>query len=169
MEANDINDGTIITGTSQKQDEKGNVRFFFTLPSGTVMCSEWIRPEQRKEALIKWLEAVRTNIVDDLSTMRRAKIEAARAAAPKAPDGAAPGSIVPTGTSSTKTETQVTDSQDPLAYAKSQHALYSRLEQSLTEQIEQMTTTRDTNRARGTQWLKIVHALTEQETDRGQE
>ena len=170
IEQNDINDGTVIQGTTQRTDEKGNVRFVYTLPSGKVMCSEWIAPDMRKTALVRWLDAVRANIVDDLNTTRRERIEAAKAMTQPRPTSAEPAVLdrVPAETSSPQTVTAVADTTDPLAYIRSQveAAEYAYSEAVNALQIAELALTEAaTRRAR---WRKVLDALDGQEKENGE-
>jgi hypothetical protein len=89
---NDINDGDILSSTRQENGVNNSVRFHYTLPSGRDICSEWIGEEQRKQALMLWLDAVRGQIVEDVKATQREKVGTGPRKKPS------PELIVPAGT-----------------------------------------------------------------------
>lgn len=63
VQGTDINDSTIIEGSQQEVDDKGNVRFHYTLPDGSPLESDWVQPDFAKKARLGWVDAVRQAIV----------------------------------------------------------------------------------------------------------
>ncbi len=120
IESGDINDGTILTATAQRTDARGFFRFVIKLPSGKDLCSEWIAPDHKKEALRKWIEVARGAIVEDATALRRAK------AVPSTP--ASTGTEPSSASGMQNTATAAADStlrvvSDPLEMAQKMHAL----------------------------------------------
>lgn len=70
LEASDLNDGTILQQTKQITDPKGNIQFNITLPSGRLLKSEFMRKDDAREALKKWLEVVKEQAVADSNAER---------------------------------------------------------------------------------------------------
>lgn len=86
VESSDFNDQDILTNTRQESDGKGNVRFKYTLPDGHPITSEWISPDNKKKALMAWLDAVKSTAVargNEVEAERNAKLR--RAAQEKDP------------------------------------------------------------------------------------
>jgi hypothetical protein len=70
----DVNDADILNKTRQETGQNNAVKFFYTLPSGKTMNSEWIAEDQRKPALLLWLDAMRSAIVEDVKDIQRKKV-----------------------------------------------------------------------------------------------
>ena len=65
IEASDMNDGDILRDTVQKNDGKGNIMFEYLLPSGRKLTSEWVNPDNRRKAIMAWLDAVKSQAALD--------------------------------------------------------------------------------------------------------
>lgn len=65
IESSDLNDGDILQQTTQRNDGQGNIQFVITLPSGRVLTSEWISPDNRRQAVHAWLDVVKAQAVGD--------------------------------------------------------------------------------------------------------
>lgn len=63
IQGSDINDGDIINLTRQETNDKGQVRFYYPMPDGTPLMSEWVQDEHVKAARRQWVEAVRQQLV----------------------------------------------------------------------------------------------------------
>lgn len=81
-EANELNDSTILQGTTQEAGERGTVRYRYTLPSGHKIYSEWVAADNQKKALRKWVDVVREQWVLDVDELARKKSQAKVEATP---------------------------------------------------------------------------------------
>lgn len=70
LEASDLNDGTILQQTRQITDERGNIQFAIKLPSGRDLKSEFMRKEDARQGIKKWLEVVKEQAVADADAER---------------------------------------------------------------------------------------------------
>lgn len=70
LEGRDINDGDIIGQTRQVANDKGHIQFQIDLPSGREVTSEWLNEDNRKKALLPWVEAVKREMVTDAEEVR---------------------------------------------------------------------------------------------------
>jgi hypothetical protein len=73
LEAADLNDGAILQQTKQNRDMRGNVQFEIVLPMGKVLTSEFINPDNAREALKKWLEVVKEQAIAEAKEHRLAQ------------------------------------------------------------------------------------------------
>jgi hypothetical protein len=161
VESADLNDSDILTQTTQKTDGNSNVQFFYTLPSGRKINSEWVSPDNRKKALLSWVEVIRTSIVDDVKKTRREKIEAAQAAAPKIviPSVAA-GNVAPYNDVIPELPAPVEVTyDDPLEHAQAQYKAAVKLHMQAAEELQFAETQLDAARKAMRRWHKIVTAL----------
>lgn len=67
VEGRDINDADILNDTKQERDKKGNIRFNYLIadgtPTGHKIQSEWINPDNKRQAILTWVDVVRQTIV----------------------------------------------------------------------------------------------------------
>lgn len=80
VEASDINDGDIISGTGQEfTEDKTQYRFTYTLRSGRVITSDWLSGNaDHRKLRHMWIGAVRDQEIADSSTAASAAIKVAR-------------------------------------------------------------------------------------------
>lgn len=71
LEASDISDSGILDNTKQYQNGNGQIQFKITLPSGREIESEWLNPEQKKKAMVAWLDVVKDQALQDSDTARQ--------------------------------------------------------------------------------------------------
>lgn len=154
LEASDINDGTILNATKQSTDARGNVQFRVTLPSGREIHSEWIKSDQRKQAMMAWLEKVKEQITSDVQDLQRAKREKARAAQA--------ANVTPV--TNYIVQANNASAAEPLAYAKGQYEFYASRVQTLTDNLGQTRLELDTAVSMKEQWQTIINALSGQES-----
>lgn len=76
IERNDINDSEVLSKSTMDKDDKGNIKFKYVLPSGKPLSSEWIRPDDRKRAMMLWVDVVKDNIIADIEDTRREQAQA---------------------------------------------------------------------------------------------
>jgi hypothetical protein len=158
LESGDINDNAILSNTTQRTDARGLIQFRVNLPSGRLLCSEWIAPDNKKVALRKWVEVVRAETVEDANAARRVK---AKPSTP-AQTGAAPASV--SGTPSIATAPAATTlpaASDPLEMAQS---MFERLDKEVSElvalredvnaRLHKASTERD-------RWVRVINVLKE--------
>jgi hypothetical protein len=71
LEASDMNDSTILGATKQSVNEDGRKQLSVALPSGRLLTSEWMRPENASgTVLVKWCDLVREQAVADAHETR---------------------------------------------------------------------------------------------------
>jgi hypothetical protein len=161
VETSDINDGTILAKTKQRTQGQ-NVQFTYELPSGRVVNSEWISPENKKRALMNWLETIRPMIVDDIQALQAAKRKAAdeaRAAQPK-PSPSMPADVVEALKEvAARPQAPAPAAVDPAQYAKEQMTLTGYEVEALTQQLEQITGELSAVKASHKKWTLIYNAL----------
>jgi len=78
LEASDLNDGAILQQTRQITDERGNIQFAIKLPSGRDLKSEFMRKEDARAGIKKWLEVVKEQAVADSDAERLERAAKAR-------------------------------------------------------------------------------------------
>lgn len=85
IEGKDFDDAAIMQATTQEPGDKDTFRLRLKLPlSGRELTSEWIRQDQRRQALFAWVETVRSEAQSDIAAFesdRKAKALAQRARA----------------------------------------------------------------------------------------
>lgn len=70
LEASDMNDGTILQQTKQLTDNKGQIQFNITLPSGRILKSEFMSKDNARQGMRQWLEVVKEQAVADSNAER---------------------------------------------------------------------------------------------------
>lgn len=70
LESSDLNDGQILQQTRQITDERGHIQFAFKLPSGRDLKSEFMRKEDARTGIKKWLEVVKEQAIADSNAER---------------------------------------------------------------------------------------------------
>jgi hypothetical protein len=158
LEAGDINDNQILNATVQRTDARGLTQLRVNLPSGRLLCSEWITEDNKKPALRKWVEVVREQIVADATAQRRAKAQQSTPAS----TGTAPSSA----SSTPSTVTAAADSlpsagPDPLEMAKAQVARLDSVSKVLHNQIRDWTSKWTEAQLEMKRWQKVVDTLEE--------
>lgn len=78
LESSDLNDGQILQQTRQITDERGNIQFNITLPSGRVLKSEFMRKDDARAGMRKWLDVVKEQAVADSNAERLERAAKAR-------------------------------------------------------------------------------------------
>lgn len=73
LEAADMNDGTILQATKQTKDDRGNIQFSISLPMGKELKSEFISPDNARQALKTWLEVVKEQAIAEAKEHRLAQ------------------------------------------------------------------------------------------------
>lgn len=162
LEVSDLNDGNILNATEQKTSENGAIQFSVVLPSGHRIESEWIPQEQRKKALMLWLDAVKQAVVNDAARMRRQKIEEARAVSLESALPENGPAVVPAGTIG-RTVTAVTSAQEPIDYVRGQLQSAEAEVNRLTKELGVLRVALDEATRRHQQWITTHSALTGQE------
>lgn len=70
LESSDLNDGQILQQTRQVEDARGSIQFNITLPSGRILKSEFMRRDDARAGMRKWLEVVKEQAVADSNAER---------------------------------------------------------------------------------------------------
>src|SRR5688572_15948742 len=70
LESSDLNDGQILQQTRQITDERGHIQFAFKLPSGRDLKSEFMRKEDARTGIKKWLDVVKEQAIADSNAER---------------------------------------------------------------------------------------------------
>jgi hypothetical protein len=79
IEENEINDRAILEITSVETGENGQMQRYVTkLPSGKPLESNWMTEADRKRALIQWVEAVRSALVNETNSREHESLEKLR-------------------------------------------------------------------------------------------
>lgn len=152
VETADINDGAILSNT--RQNTKGdNVQFVYELPSGRKVTSEWIGPENKKRALMNWLETIRPMIVDDATQLQAEKRRQAAAARPQT-QAPAPPDAVPTAPD------VVVQPTDPAEYAAQQRDYWAQAVEKLNVELSRVQEAFIDAGRRRDQWNSIYNGLT---------
>lgn len=73
LEAADLNDGQILQATKQNVDARGNIQFSISLPMGKELKSEFISPDNARQALKTWLEVVKEQAIAEAKEHRLAQ------------------------------------------------------------------------------------------------
>lgn len=143
-EGRDLNDTEILAATTRPPNDKGQVQFRITLPSGREMKSEWMIAEESKKGVIPWLEYVREQVDVD-----RANQEALKS---REMDTT---SVSTAEESSTKEDS----SQSPIDYVTQQRDTYRSVVERLEHELK--ATQNDLAEARDNleDWQKIVDSL----------
>jgi hypothetical protein len=182
LEHSDLNDGAILQQTRQIQDDKGHIQFAFKLPSGRDLKSEFMRKEDARTGIKKWLEVVKEQAVADSNAERleraaksrrgntdlerrpgddqplfraggaRGPIDPATGTELPIPAKAVPGPVVPMDTSPVLEYRAASPDVDPLDFAIQQRNIYA-------EKVDALRTAEKKFK----QWQTIVFALEEQE------
>lgn len=168
-----IQDSDILEMTGQEVNKaKTHIRFVATLPSGRQLSSEWLDPGRKREAMLKWLEAVRANIAADEEEARlRAKRRASPIDAPSVESPPSPaGSTTPTPntTSATPagrtppTHNSVSSSApcaDPSAYVRQEYVKAAAAEIYWKEQLERAAHEADLAHKSLNKWKTIAQSI----------
>lgn len=181
VSASDLNDGDILTGTTQVPCGKDGSQFRYAIPGGKAITSECINPDQKKQALRLWVDAVKQTVVANVKAereettakIRRLKADANReneAAAAVAmglirrPSPPSPPSVQSSDASSQEapphaqhatepdTAPGVVATPDPLALAKAQ------LVQAAFE-VQELSPRLDNAQRRVKQWQAVLNVL----------
>lgn len=158
LEAGDINDNAILSNTTQRTDARGLIQLRVTLPSGRLLCSEWIAQDNKKIALRKWVEVVRAETVEDANAARRAR---AKPSTP-APTGTEQSSA--SGTPSTVTapaDTALPAVSDPLEMAQK---MFERLDKEVSELValrEDVNARLHKASNERDRWVRVINVLKE--------
>lgn len=162
IEAGDINDNAILSNTVQSTDQRGFFRFKITLPSGRLLCSEWIAPDHKKQAIRNWVEVVRAETVADVDAERRAT---AKRTTP-VPTGAEQSYVSGTPSSATVDAMEKVlqharqlDNPDPFVMAKNQVDRLDKTIEVLQNQINEWSQKREALVSERMRWMKVVAAL----------
>lgn len=179
IEENEINDRAILESTSVETGENGQMQRYVTkLPSGKPLESNWMTEADRKRALIQWVEAVRSALVNETNSREQESLEQLReirrsqpkvpriitdnvpvevAGRPTLPSMAVPslGSIpmAPTPTS------QPAISSDPFQYMREQLKAAKEQENYWSAQLAVATIEKGKASALKTQWQTALEAL----------
>lgn len=78
IEASDINDGDVISGTRQMGGPNGTVIFQYTLPTGRVISAEPVQSDLVSKAIFPWIEFVKQTIVEEGRVANDAALKAQR-------------------------------------------------------------------------------------------
>lgn len=164
IEAGDINDSQILSATVQSTDPRGLIKYTYTLPSGRLLCSEWIAPDNAKLALRKWVEVVREQHVEDASAQRRAKVKPSTPAT----TGTGPSSASTTPNSGTAAamdrvlqRAKQLDNPDPLVFAQQRVDALNERVYALDKEVEQKTSELAKARQELGRWKKVIDSLEE--------
>lgn len=173
FEESDLNDSDILSNTRQNNGPNESMQFLFTLPSGRIINSEFVGPEDRKRALMAWIGAVRGEILSDLRETRRAKIAESMKNAPQIAFCATdidpaelaelrPGKAIMVdngGSMSQHIAPAVSD--DPAEHAAKQVAQLEKEVLHWTDELGKARVSYDTAVKKLEKWKKIMAAFTE--------
>jgi hypothetical protein len=156
IEGQDINDGDILSKSTQEQhpNGKGAFRFKYKLPNGHELVSEWITRDHARKAMPLWCDAVRNGLVGYAEEKAAAKRANAKKAEPHPLDekGLPPSRDMDRDCK----PPALTSEADPVHHAKNQVALLEAEERHWLAESERATKHLTTTRDKLRKWKQIV-------------
>jgi len=140
MEGRDMGDSDILQSTRVENNDRGQIQYRTTLPSGRELTSEFMNPDDAKgKVLISWCDHVRQQIDADNA---EAKAERDRG-------------DIGIDTAEVERNVEVT----PLQYVTKQRDLYQEQVNRLERSIRELQDERKTAREELEQWERVVDSL----------